>query len=252
MRRINLTHGRGNGVDSACLMTATSMLIGKPEELDECSCVCPIIRAFVIKTNDSMPKQLLGDLYGPLIWEIPGTHTEDTGVIVQRAYKCVDWAVRAVLPLMFDAVGSPEQADTLRQLASVTSQNAANAATRAANAATRASARTSVRASARAAANAADAAACAADATDAADACTAAALSATLSALSATLSADSAAVDAVDAVDTVYAANAAAAAVWRECPNLIRRLASIGDTRPVERVLSEYQLASLLKSEAAG
>ena len=30
MRVINLTHGAGNGVDKACLMTASNMLIGRP------------------------------------------------------------------------------------------------------------------------------------------------------------------------------------------------------------------------------
>lgn len=82
---LRLTHGAGNGIDTACLMTAANMLIGKGAMGDDCECVCPVLRAFIIPTNDAMPLDLLAELYGPLAWEIIGTRTDDIGVMVRRA-----------------------------------------------------------------------------------------------------------------------------------------------------------------------
>lgn len=42
------------------------------------------------------------------------------------------------------------------------------------------------------------------------------------------------------------AADAAADAVWRLCPEIIRKVAAIGDTRPVEVVLTREELACKL------
>ena len=86
MRVLNLCHGEGNGVDSACLMTASNMLIGKGHEGDQNSCVCPILQRFIIRTNDLMPVELLGELYGPLAWEIIGTRNDDRSVIEARVF----------------------------------------------------------------------------------------------------------------------------------------------------------------------
>lgn len=85
MRTIRLTRGKGNGVDSACLVTASNMLCGRPEDLDNNSCVCDIIQAFAIVTNDLMPLDLLPKIYGPLAWEIIGTRTEDESVFTARS-----------------------------------------------------------------------------------------------------------------------------------------------------------------------
>jgi hypothetical protein len=84
---ICLCKGAGNGVDQACLMTAANMLCGKGDMGDaaEGSCVCPIIRAFIIPTNDRMPSNLRSELYGPLAWEIVGTASDDRAVWVRRA-----------------------------------------------------------------------------------------------------------------------------------------------------------------------
>lgn len=99
MRIINLCHGAGNGVDSACVMTASNMLIGKGYHGDTNSCVCPLIREFVIATNDAIPLELLGELYTPLIWEILGTRNPD--VESERVFCFVDWLCREVLPLWY-------------------------------------------------------------------------------------------------------------------------------------------------------
>ena len=82
---LRLCHGAGNGVDTACLMTATNMLIGCGNKGDEAVCVCPVLRAFIITTNDCMPDALRQELYGPLPWLLIGTKTYDIGVMVRRA-----------------------------------------------------------------------------------------------------------------------------------------------------------------------
>jgi len=75
MRTIKLCRGAGNGIDSACLMTAVSIVSGYEIPDDRPSCVCPILRGFIIKCNDSMPDDLRSELFTPLIWELPGTVT---------------------------------------------------------------------------------------------------------------------------------------------------------------------------------
>jgi hypothetical protein len=90
MPAIRLSHGAGNGVNSACLMTASNMLIGKGNLGDTSTCQCDLIRAFVIRTNDKMPLDLLEELYGPLCWEIIGTKTDDREVIQKRAFAFAD------------------------------------------------------------------------------------------------------------------------------------------------------------------
>lgn len=98
MKVIKLVHGPGNGVDTACVLSAASILIGKPEELDGCYCVCPVIGSFVARTNDSMPLCLLREVYGDLPWEIIGTSTKDERIMSQRALHFFDVVVRQVLP----------------------------------------------------------------------------------------------------------------------------------------------------------
>ena len=106
MRVIKLCKGEGNGVDSACLMTAASMLIGKPEEGDETSCVCFVLRSFIIPTNDEMPNGLRNELYGPLVWEILGTKTNDLQVLVERSQCFADWAQEIATAIPFTAAHS--------------------------------------------------------------------------------------------------------------------------------------------------
>ena len=169
MRVVNLTHGSGNGVDKACLMTAANMLIGKPKEGDNCGCVCPVIRAFIITTNDEMPEPLLSELYGPLVWEILGTKSTPE-VELQRAYLSADFAVRTLVPIVLDNYGAVTEAESLRALPAIVDQQSARAA---------------------------------------------------------------------------YAANAAA--VWSLCRDHIRAMVAIGDTRPVETVISHDVLCDRLE-----
>ena len=102
MRVLNLCHGKGNGVDKACLMTASNMLIGKGKHGHYNSCVCPILQRFIFRTNDRMPVELLGELYGPLAWEIIGTRNDNRSVIEARVFKLVDWQIRVMLPKLLE------------------------------------------------------------------------------------------------------------------------------------------------------
>ena len=222
MRVLNLCHGTGNGVDSACLMTASNMLIGKGEDRDHNSCVCPILRAFIIKTNDNMPLEFLGELYGPLVWEIVGTRNNNMEVRKARAFKLVDWCVRAQVPMFLELIGV-DRHEAMRSIGEVSDRAAASRA------------QDSISglfhfdnsAAGLAAVYASDAAFAAANST--ADA-------------AATYAAYSAAHAANDIVNDNRD-------YWAMFPEIIREVASIGDTRPKEMpavVLTDEQLAEAL------
>jgi hypothetical protein len=259
MRVINLTHGAGNGTDKACLMTASNMLIGKGELGDINDCVCLLLRRFIIITNDVMPIPLLRELYGPLVWEILGTRTDDPVVLQQRAFAFADWAVREIAPMALDAQGLHEAANKLRGLSAITdkesAQNAADAADAAYSARAAADAAAADARAARAARAAADAAAASAAATDAAyDVATDAAYAAHAARAAAADAARAAAADAAAhavahaaAYAVVHASDAAATdAIWCKCPEIIRRVAAIGDKRPVEICMGVEELADSL------
>ncbi len=107
MRVVKLVHGAGDGVSKACLMTASNMLIGQGENRDQNSCVCRILQAFIVITNDNMPLEILSDLYGPLVWEILGTTSDDEAVQSERSRAMVNWLIREAYPTILDLIGDP-------------------------------------------------------------------------------------------------------------------------------------------------
>ena len=127
MRVLNLCHGKGNGVDKACLMTASNMLIGKGKHGDYNSCVCPILQRFIFRTNDRMPVELLGELYGPLAWEIIGTRNDKRSVIEARVFKLVDWQIRVMLPKLLELL-KDDRREVLLSIAGVKDADSAMAA----------------------------------------------------------------------------------------------------------------------------
>ena len=224
MRVLNLCHGQGNGVDSACLMTASNMLIGKGEDGDRNSCVCPILREFIIKTNDRMPLEFLGGLYGPLVWEIVGTRNDDMEVMEARAFKLVDWCVRVQVPALLDRLGD-DRHEAMRAIGEISDRAAASKA------------RDSIRglfkfdssASGSAAVYAIDSTIVVASGSPAA--------AAKYAAYAAAFGADY-----CPAVRT-------SRDYWAMFPEIIRKVASIGDTRPKEMpevVLTDEQLVEAL------
>jgi len=240
MRVIKLCSGEGNGIDAACLMTASNMLIGRGEDGDKNWCVCPLLREFIIQTNDAMPDDLRAELYGPLVFEILGTRNDDHDVILQRAFAFADWSVRVVTPISLRACGFESQAVVLEQLAPIAVANAANAVAVVADAYESAYASAYWDASAYASVRTVSAvrsvsavravrAALAANTADVAD------LAA--SATTAAAYAASAATYVTNSVTTSVTTSAALVAdatenIRRLCPEIILRVAAIGDLRP--------------------
>ena len=121
-------------------VTRTTKLTDSP------SCVCPVIRAFLINWNDNLPDdatrtRLLAPLI-PLALDTAG----DSTLCAQRAWMATDWLVREHAPAWLDLAGLTEHAAALRSVAPVTDHrsckaaqvklNAASAAARAAASAT--------------------------------------------------------------------------------------------------------------------
>jgi hypothetical protein len=163
-----LVAGVGSIADkTACIMSAASILAGEPFS-DSVSCVCPVVREFSIRLNDSLPdseRQKLLLVAGRLL----GTKG-DAALERRRAFRCADWAVRTVAADSLDKVGISH---SLRELAPIVDEDTATAAANAAYAATAAAASDAAAAAyatARAAAYAAARAAARADAATAANA----------------------------------------------------------------------------------
>lgn len=95
---LKLCFGAGNGVDRACLMTASNMLVGRGDLGDRSdlggSCVCPLLRDFIIDTNDMMSQEAREKHYGPLAWEIIGTLSDDPIVLSMRKEELTKFAIR--------------------------------------------------------------------------------------------------------------------------------------------------------------
>ena len=213
MRVIHLTSGEGNGVDKACLMTAANMLIGRGKDGDHCHCVCPVIREFIIATNDLIAEYseaLLDELYTPLIWEILGTKA-DSETERKRGYYFADRAVRLFCPLMMEVYRWKEDADKLRNLMPITDKRSAITAAAACNA-------------------------------------TAMIIDYADGAIDGAMDGD--ALHAAIAAATTVTAIADACkddGVFRLCPEVIRGAIAIGDKRPVETVMTHDQLAEVLR-----
>ncbi len=203
MRTIKLCFGAGNGVDTACLMTAVSIVTGAESPNDSPSCVCPILRAFIVKCNDNMPDALRSELFTPLIWELPGTQTTAENQILRAKVFVHGSQILAARAAAAAAAAAAAYAAVDADVAAAAARAASAAADVAADAADAAA----VYAAAYAAAYAARAAAYAAYAAD------------------------------------VAAAYADVREIYEYCVTLIRVAMSIGDKRPVEIVKTPEQLA---------
>src|SRR4051812_30936139 len=92
---MSFTHGAGDGKKTGCLMTMSNILVGKPEQLDktnQSNLVCTVMRSFIISTNDTIPEETLGKVYGPLAEKILGTITSDLKIMQERAIMFAEWA----------------------------------------------------------------------------------------------------------------------------------------------------------------
>ena len=244
MRVVRLTHGPGNGVDKACLMTASNMLIGRGEDYDDNACVCPVLRQFIIYTNDNMPIELLEELYTPLVWEILGTRNNK--VLQLRVFAFVDWSCREVLPICLESAGLHSEAEICRGLSPITNKKTAkDAAITISDAVSDADiigtlGTIGVGNSIAKVVNSATSAA-----TSAANVATR--VASNTNAASTVLSTANVAINTAS-IATI--AGVEADKIWRMCPEIIRRVAAIGDKRPVECVITHDQLCDALEGRA--
>ncbi len=135
MQNLVLVRGVGFSSDNtACLMSAARIFSGEaklsdPRD-DNCSQVCPSVRAIAIKLNDlgcwSSVAERTAELL-PLVPMLVGTATSDPDVLRKRAYLCADYAVRAFLPLALTHVGLASEALKLRALSPIIDKETAMA-----------------------------------------------------------------------------------------------------------------------------
>jgi hypothetical protein len=137
-----------------CVMEAVSYVAGEPWS-DAPQCACPVITAFMVSWNDSLPSDAERErLLKPFIPLLVGTR--NPAAEERRSYMALDWLIRVFTPKWLDLVPAlHEHAKALRELEAIADMAGAAAAgerVRAAWAAARAAARAAAWDAARAAA----------------------------------------------------------------------------------------------------
>ena len=134
--KFKLVQGVGNYSEgTACIMSAAvaykRILAGVDigEATDELHCVCPVIRAFLIRINDSAVWS--NDLHRtnvllPLIPRIVGTRNPE--LWSKRMFFLVNWSVKTITPLILKELGFKINAVKLESLADIVDYESANAA----------------------------------------------------------------------------------------------------------------------------
>ena len=156
----SLGKGSHDGLeDGMCVMEAVAYVAGEPWSAQPL-CACPIITAFMMSWNDSLPSDAERDrLLKPLIPLLVGTRSTPA-VEARRSYMALDWLIRVNTPKWLDLRPELTQhAEALRGLDEVTDLAGARAASvlvRAAGAAALDTAWTSGRAATRGTARAAE------------------------------------------------------------------------------------------------
>ena len=117
---ITLKAGNSKENDRAmCVMEAVSYVAGEPWS-DHPSCACPVITAFMVSWNDSLPndddrKRLLK----PLIPHLIGTRGSKA-LESRRASMAADWFIRVQAPAWLRLAGLTTQADALASFPEIT------------------------------------------------------------------------------------------------------------------------------------
>jgi len=118
-----------------CVMEAVAYVAGEPWS-DAPQCACPVITAFMVSWNDSLPSDADRDrLLKPLIPLIVGTRsTKD--VEEKRSYMALDWLIRVHTPKWLELVPTLQvHANALRELDAIVDMAGATAAGKKVNAA---------------------------------------------------------------------------------------------------------------------
>lgn len=144
LMNLNLTYGTHESPeDGMCLMEAVAFMGGE-EHSDHPVCACPVIAAYARNLNDQMGEGAEGDALRakhllPIAQKLIGTRSTPE-VERKRAFYFADRAVRLFAPLVLEAAGFTEEAETLRSLPEIVGEQTARAADAAASAAEAASA----------------------------------------------------------------------------------------------------------------
>ncbi|MDO9313369.1 MAG: hypothetical protein Q7T97_02350 [Burkholderiaceae bacterium] len=110
-----------------CVMEATSFVAGEPWS-DAPQCACPVITAFLVSWNDSLPDAYRTRLLKPLVPLIVGTRSTKE-VEARRSYMALDWLIRVFTPRWLDMVPAlHKHAKELRELDAIADMAGAAAA----------------------------------------------------------------------------------------------------------------------------
>ncbi len=111
-----LPFGHDNFESGMCVMEAVSYVAGEPWS-DMPLCACPVITAFCVSWNDSLPSDAERDrLLKPFIPLIVGTRSS-AAIEARRSYMALDWMIRVFTPKWLDLVPALRRhAETLRGL----------------------------------------------------------------------------------------------------------------------------------------
>ena len=115
-----LSSGGHGGIDEGmCVMEAVAYVAGEPWS-DAPACACPVITAFMVSWNDSLPSNEDRDrLLKPLIPSIVGTRSTPE-VEQRRATMAADWLIRVHTPAWLRAAKLESQAAALEALPEIT------------------------------------------------------------------------------------------------------------------------------------
>ena len=108
-----------------CVMEAVAYVAGEPWS-DSPECVSPVISTFLRSWNDSLDDDAR-QMLKPLIPKVIGTHTTSAAED-KRAWMATDWLARECAPAFLRLAGLTGHAETLEQLAALTTIKRAQAA----------------------------------------------------------------------------------------------------------------------------
>ena len=131
---LRLARGNHKSPDEGlCFLELAAYFAGE-EHSDKPDCVCPVLGAYGVRLNDSMPDGVRDRLLKPLVPLIVGTR--DKASELKRAEFLAMWAVNRVLPIILRARGFGERAEACERAKTLgEAKDAAYAAYAAANAA---------------------------------------------------------------------------------------------------------------------
>src|SRR5579883_267868 len=107
-----------------CFMEAVAWIANETHS-DHPECVCPVFGAFIRRFQDDIPDKERQKLKPYLVMAIG---TAEDGFGERRAWMCLDWYVRTVLPIYLECFGHVKEATNLRLVGEICSAETWSAA----------------------------------------------------------------------------------------------------------------------------